>query len=305
MVFCGTTFIGGSYTALPTPTNAENLTYLTLHGGKYSDLYGTKDITTAPSLEIPDEWDWNTIMRADFSRNNTVAGNVDWLAENVSVVAVKRRVKGTFSWYTVATYPIEVEEDFNFIGFDRFNQANVTYEYAIVPYDIDDNPGLYSVVEIDSHFDSLFVVGEDKTYYTFNTSGNIDTTRNIPGNLNVPLNSRYPVFFHSGLMNYDSGTVDGGFYELNEGCQVVEDIGYFYKKGLMDFLTDGNPKVLKHSDGRIWLIQVIPSPTDTADINYKFRSISFSWIQTGEHDSNYDMYYANLNDVDELYWDYN
>lgn len=303
MVFLGTTFIGGSLTAAPTPTNAENLTYLTLHGGKYSDLYGTKEVESEPTLDIPSKWDWNTIMRADFSTNTTVAGNVDWLAENVSVVAVKRRVQGTFDWYTVATYPIEIEEDFNFSGADRFNQSNLTYEYAIVPYDIDNNPGLYSISTVDSYFDSLFVVGEEKTYYTFNTKGNVDTTRNIPGNYNVPLNSRYPIFFHSGLMNYDSGSVEGGFYELDEACQIVEDVGYFYKKGLMDFLTDGKPKVLKHSDGRIWMIQVIPNPTDTADINYKFRNISFSWIQIGEHDSNEQMYNANLNDVTEIYWD--
>lgn len=304
MVFLGTTFIGGSYTALPTPTSAKDLTYLELHGGKYSNLYGTKEVESEPTLTIPSNWNWNTIMSADFSTNSTVAGNVDWLAENVSVVAVKRRVQGTFEWYTVAIYPIEVEEDFNFIGFDRFNQGNVTYEYAIVPYDIDDNPGVYSILPVESHFDSLFVVGKDQTYYSFNTKGTIDTTRNIPGTYNTPLNSRYPVFFHSGLMNFDSGSVEAGFYDLDEFCQVVEDAGYFYKKGLMDFLTDGKPKVLKHSDGRIWLIQVIPSPTDTSSSDYKNRTISFNWIQTGEHDSNEDMFFANLNTVPELYWDY-
>ncbi len=303
MVFYGTTFIGGLYTAQPTPTNAENLTYLTLHGGKYSDLYGTKEVESQPTLDIPDEWNWNTIMRADFSTGTTVAGNVDWLAENVSVVAIKRRIQGTFDWYTVATYPIEVEEDFTFKGVDRFNQSNVTYEYAIVPYDLENNPGVYSIIPVDSNFDALFVVGADATYKTFHTSGNIDTTRNITGNYNVPLNDRYPVFFHSGLMNFDSGSVDGAFYDLDEACQMVEDVGYFYKKGLMDFLTDGNPKVLKHSDGRIWLIQVVPSPTDSAQNTYKIRNITFNWIQTGEHDDNEDMYWANLNDVEEIYWD--
>ena len=302
MVFFGTTFIGGQYTALPTPTNSENLTYLTLHGGKYSDLYGTRNTDIEPTLDIPDSWDWDTIMRADFSNGTTVAGNVDWLAENVSAVAVKRRIQGTFNWYTVATYPIEKEEDFIFTGIDKFNQSKVTYEYALVPYDNDNNPGVYGVMTVDSEFDDIFVVGRDETYKTFHSSGNVDTTRNIAGNYNVPYTSRYPVFFHSGLMNYDSGSVDGKFYDIDEACQIVEDKGYFYKKGLMDFLTDGNPKVLKHSDGRIWMIQVIPSPTDSGDVTYQIRNIVFNWIQTGEHDSNKDMYWAHLNDVEEIYW---
>ena len=302
MLFFGTTFIGGDYTALPTPTNAENLTYLTLYGGKYSDLYGTQNTDLEQSIDIPNEWDWDTVMRADFSTETTVAGNVDWLAESVSAVAVKRRIQGTFKWYTIASYPIETEEDFIFSGIDKFNQSKVTYEYALVPYDNDNNPGVYGVETVDSEFNDIFIVGNESTYKTFHCSGNVDTTRNISGNYNVPLNSRYPVFFHSGLMNYDSGSIDGKFYEMDDYCQIVEDEGYFYKKGLMDFITDGNPKVLKHSDGRIWLMQVIPNPTDSADVTYEYRNIVFNWIEVGEQDSNEDMYWANLNDVEEIYW---
>lgn len=302
MVFFGTTFIGGLYTAQPTPTSAENLTYLTLHGGKYSDLYGTRKKDFPQTLDIPDSWDWDTIMRADFSTGTTVAGNMDWLVETVSNVVVKRRIKGTFEWYTVASHKIETEEDFIFQGVDKFNQSGVTYEYALVPYDIDNNPGVYGVITVDSKFDDIFIVEKDATYKTFFTSGNVDTTRNIPGNHNVPKNSRYPVFFHSGLMNYDSGSCDGKFYDIDEYCQLVQDTSYEYKKGLMDFLTDGKPKVLKHSDGRIWIIQVVPSPTDSADTTYKFRNIVFNWIQVGEHDKNEDMYVSDLNDVEEVYW---
>ena len=305
MVFFGTTFIGGDFTAQPTPTNAENMTYLTLHGGKYSDLYGTANTDTEESLDIPNTWDWDTIMRADYSTGKTMAGNIDWLAENVSAVVVKRRVKGTFKWYTVASHPIETEEDFIFDGIDKFAKSNVTYEYALVPYDNDNNPGVYGVRDIDSSFTEIFIMDKEHTYGTFHTTGNIDTTRNIPGNSNVPLNSRYPVFFHSGEMNYDSGSVDGKFYHMDEACQIVEDTGYFYKKGLMDFLTDGNPKILKHPDGRIWMVQVTPSPTDSGDVTYKFRNIVFNWEEVGEHDSNEDMYWANLNLVSEIYWNYN
>ena len=302
MVFFGTTFIGGMYTSAPTPTCAENLTYLTLHGGKYSDLYGTRDVDVPKSYDIPDEWDWNTIMRADFSTGTTVAGNMDWLVENVASVVVKRRIQGTFDWYTVASHPIETEEDFIFDGIDKFNQSGVTYEYALVPYDKDYNPGVYGVISVESKFNDLFVIGSDKSYKTFFTSGNVDTTRNIPGNYNVPLNSRYAVFFHSGKMNFDSGSMDGKFYDIDDHCQLTEDPGYQFKKGLMDFLTNGEPKVLKHSDGRIWLIQVVPSPKDSADTTYKYRNITFEWIQVGEHDNNEDMYYSNLNNVDQAFW---
>lgn len=302
MVFLGTTFIGGDFTAQPTPTNAENMTYLTLHGGWYSDLYGTANTDTEQSLDIPNTWDWDTIMRADYSTGKTAAGNIDWLAENVSAVVVKRRIQGTFKWYTVASHPIEVEEDFIFTGIDKYAKSNTTYEYALVPYDNDNNPGVYGVQTVTSIFDKIFVMDKEKTYGTFHTTGNVDTTRNISGNTNVPLNSYYPVYFHSGLMNYDSGSVDGKFYDLDEACQIIEDKGYFYKTGLMDFLTNQKPKIIKHPDGRIWLAQVMPSPTDSGDETYKFRNIVFQWVEVGKHDSNEDMYWADLNDVSEIYW---
>lgn len=302
MVFLGTTFIGGAFTAQPTPTNGENMTYVSLHGGLYSDLYGTADVEAPESMDIPATWDWDTIMRADYSTGKTSAGNIDWLAEEVSAVVVKRRIQGTFKWYTVASYPIMVEEDFKFQGIDKFAKSNTTYEYALVPYDNDNNPGVYGVQTVDSQFDKIFVMDKEKSYGTFHTTGNIDTTRNIPGGTNVPLNSRYPVYFHSGLMNYDSGSVDGKFYDLDEACQIIEDKGYFYKTGLMDFLTNQKPKILKHPDGRIWLAQVMPSPTDSGDETYKFRNIVFQWAEVGKHDSNEDMYWADLNDVSEIYW---
>ena len=103
-------------------------------------------------------------------------------------------------------------------------------------------------------------------------------------------------------MNYDSGSVDGKFYDLDEACQIIEDKGYFYKTGLMDFLTNQKPKIIKHPDGRIWLAQVMPSPTDSGDETYKFRNIVFQWAEVGKHDSNEDMYWADLNDVSEIYW---
>ena len=301
MIFFGTTFLGARYTSLPTPVYSKDETYVAMSNGLFSDMEATKDIDSSPTSDISERWDWDTIIKADYSDGEITAGNTDWTVETVSKVAIKRRVKGKFDWVTIDVREINTIEDFNFLGVDKFNKANVTYEYAVVPYR-DENAGTYNVEEIDSNFDAIFIVGADKTYKTFSTSGFVDTTRNISGSYNVPLNSKYPIFFHAGLMNYDSGSVDGKFYDMDVGCNIVEDEGYFYKEGLMDFLTDGKPKVLKHSDGRIWLIQVIPSPTDSADGEYKIRNISFQWIQIGQYDKIEDLYHAGLVDLSEEWW---
>ncbi len=301
MLFMGTTFLGAKYTALPTPVFSKDETYVAMENGLFSDMEASKDIDSSPTSDVSEKWGWDTIIKADYSDGDITAGNTDWTVETVSQVAIKRRIKGQFDWTTIEVRNIESIDDFNFLGIDKFNKSNVTYEYAIVPYR-DGNAGTYNVEEIKSTFDAIFIVGADKTYKTFSTNGFVDTTRNISGSYNVPQNSRYPKFYSSVLMNYDSGNVDGKFYDIDSGCSIVEDEGYFYKEGLMDFLTDRKPKILKHSDGRIWLIQVIPNPTDTADGEYKLRNISFQWIEIGRYDSNEDLYHAGLIDLSEEWW---
>ena len=301
MVFSGTTFLGARYTALPTPVFSSSETYVALQNGSFDGFEILSEVVSNPSPNLSERWTWNTVMKADFSTGKTMAGNTDWTLETVSRVVIKKRIKGDFVWQTVEVHDVNSIEDFNFHGIDRYNKAKVYYEYAIVPY-LGNNAGMYNTEEVESNFDAVFIVGANEAYKTFSTTAYLDTTRNISGNYNVPSNSRYPTFYHSGLMNFDSGSCDGKFYDLDESCSIVDDYGYFFKEKLMNFLTDGNPKILKHPDGRIWLIQVIPSPTDSADGEYFLRNIAFSWIQIGRYDNNEDLYRAGLIDLSEEWW---
>lgn len=70
----------------------------------------------------------------------------------------------------------------------------------------------------------------------------------------------------------------------------------------MDFLCDSVPKILKLPDGRKWLIQVTPNPTDTAEENYNNRYINFTWVEIGDMDSEEDLYYLGLSDVSPEWW---
>lgn len=302
MIFLGTTFLGGVYTSLPTPTHVANIDYVELTNAEYNRLFITKDVELPQSIDEGLDWNWDTIMSADYSNETTNAGNMSWTVETVSDIAVKRRIKGEFDWITIDVRHIESEEDFNFVGIDQHNQSVTNYEYALVPY-LNDNPGAYIVKEVYSEFDDIFIIGHDMTFKTVASNEDVNTVRNIPGSHNNRLRSKYPSFFHSGIMNYDSGSVNGRFFDLENDCHIiVKDYSYQYKRGLMDFLADGYPKILKVSDGRIWLIQVIPNPSDNADGSHDIRNITFDWIEIGDYKSNKDLYYANLSDLEEKWW---
>jgi len=70
----------------------------------------------------------------------------------------------------------------------------------------------------------------------------------------------------------------------------------------MDFISDGIPKILKLPNGRLWLVQIAPSPSDTAGQSYNDREISWSWTEVGSVDSEEDLYYLGFSEVDPEWW---
>lgn len=109
--------------------------------------------------------------------------------------------------------------------------------------------------------------------------------------------------------NYDTGTCRGSFVPVAEDdeCKLAYDSKFDYQrikhqKEFMDFISDGIPKILKLPDGRMWIIQVTPNPTDTANQVYNNREISFSWVEVGDVNSEEDLYYLGLSEVSSEWW---
>lgn len=92
-----------------------------------------------------------------------------------------------------------------------------------------------------------------------------------------------------------------------EGCELAYDAQYDYQRikyqrDFMDYICDSIPKILKLPDGRLWLIQVTPNPTDTANQAYNDREISWSWVEIGDVDSEEDLYYLGFSNVEQEWW---
>ncbi len=299
--------LGASLDTIPlTPTHLANLTYIRISNGLYDCLYITKETDSEPSMDCPREWDFDTIFHADFN-NSTNAGNVDWNLKSVSHLIIKRRDTSKFSWITIAVKEIHALEDFTdgIKGNDYTNASNVEYEYAVVPV-LHGTEGLYNTVFVDSKFNDIFIVEKNCIFGTLATDGYCDTTRRIPSSINETIKNRYPTYIRNTISNYDKGNCKGMFIELNEeNCDLVIDdaLRIPYQRKIMDFLADGMPKILKHFDGRIWLMIITGDPTDTANETYANREISFEWTEIGNYESERDLYYTNLSDVEEEWWD--
>lgn len=311
MYICGKNWVGGENACALTPTSVEKINYVEMTNGIYDYLYLEKENEDGTLMTLdecpPTEWDTNTILFAKFD-GNTNAGNLDKTLSSTTHLIVKRRTKNDFAWKTLAVREVHALEDFRFSYNDYFVPSGQETEYAIVPvyYGIE---GIYSTATVTPTFEKMFLIENEVVYGTLITDGFCDTTRNISSVLAQPLNSRFPTFSRNSMANYDTGTCVGSFFKM-EGCEFKvgkREYDYDnvkYQKEVMDFICDGNPKILKMPDGRTWLIQVTSNPSDTANSVYNNRAISFSWVEIGDINSEEDLYYLGLSDVSPEWWNH-
>ncbi|MDE7045810.1 MAG: hypothetical protein K2O97_12510, partial [Acetatifactor sp.] len=273
MFLCGNSFAGGALACALTPTGMKNINYVELRNGIYDGLYLTKATDSALNGEFPAEWDFDTILWAKFN-GSTNAGNVDWNLENTSHIILKSRTEGHFRWKTIAVREVNDTADFVINHPDYFVASGQSVEYAIVPV-LSGLEGTYATTKVTSGFTKMFLVEGNVVWGTEITDGYCDTTRNIPSSTVELLNSRYPVFIRNTIADYDTGSCQGSFLPIVEenDCELAysEEYDYqriTYQRKFMDFISDGIPKILKLPDGRLWLIQVTPNPSDTAGQAY-------------------------------------
>lgn len=308
MFICGSNFVGGELACAITPTNIENIDYVELKNGIYDDLYISKATDFELTNKCPEEWDFDTVLWAKFNGNNN-AGNVDWNLETTSHLVLRSRNEGEFKWKTIAVKKIDTIDDFVINYPDYLVASGQTIEYAVVNV-LYGSEGNYATTKITPKFDKMFLIEDGVVWGTDITDGFCDTTRNIPSSIVELLNSKYPIFVRNTIANYDTGNCKGAFVPLanEESCELAfgEEYDYMriqYQKGFMDFISDGVPKILKLPDGRMWIIQVTPNPTDTANQIYNNREISWSWVEIGDVNSEEDLYYLGLSDVSPEWWE--
>jgi len=307
MFICGSNFVGGALACAITPTGIENINYVELKNGIYDDLYITKDTSFELSNECPKEWDFDTVLWAKFN-GDTNAGNVDWNIETTSHIVLKCRPEGEFKWKTIFVKEIHDIDDFVINYPDYFVASGQAMEYAIVNV-LYGSEGNYATTKITPKFSKMFLIENGTVWGTEITDGYCNTTRNIPSANVELLNNKYPIFVRNTIANYDTGTCAGSFVPPvdEKACELAYDTKYDYQRikyqrEFMDFICDGIPKILKMPDGRLWIIQVTPNPTDTAKQNYNDREISWSWVEIGDVNSEEDLYYLGLSDVSSEWW---
>lgn len=290
--FIGFDFFADADCLNSAPSSVDNITSTTLTNAIFDHFNVTKDVTITFTTDKPEEWNYDTIMDADFD-GDINAGNVDFLIAQVSAIKIKRRIKGTFDWITLETVPISKVEDLEFTFVDRLNAYGVEYEYAFVPI-LNDIEGNYIINSVYSEFNGVYIGDFNNIYRLFFEVNYSNEMRNQQIGTLQPLGRKYPVIVANGNLSYDSGIVAAMI--LNDDyteTRTIDKIDIVERKEtLKDYLTDKKVKILKDWNGNIKLIMVSTSPT----VAYKENSgmsvpqITFGWTEIGDANSQSDLY---------------
>lgn len=295
MIFLGRTFCSARNTIDCTSTNVAKVNLFTIKNGIYDDLYLSKNASRAYITTIPATWDFDTLLYATF-QNALNGGNVNFTLDQVSSVRVKRRKKNTFDWITLFEIPIASEADFHFEKFDKYVRSNIEYEYLVTPV-LNGIEGTSFSNSVLSEFEGIFIIEKERAFKTI-LEVQIQSQKNRPNAIVNTIDRKYPFVISNGMNNYNSGSMSGMFAEIdfNTGEYNTKD-GWQYREQLMDFLQNGESKILKNDDGRMWLVAIVGDPSEQVD-GHRYKVItSFDWVEVGDSESNQDLYDNNFIDV--------
>lgn len=274
------------------PSSVDNITSTRLTNAIFDHFNITRNTDIPFSTTIPVDWDYDTILNADFN-GNINAGNVNFLIEQISAVKIKRRVKGSFNWLTLKTMPVNNVEDLTFVFNDFLNGYGVEYEYALVPV-LNDIEGNYIINSIFSKFNGVFIGDAQQTFKFLYDVEYGTNARNQQTGIFQPLGKQYPVIVANGLLSYESGSVSATILNDDyEDTGAIDPVAIVQKKTIIkDYLTNKKAKLLKDWNSNIWLCMI----TDNVSVTYRTGSgmgipqVQFNWVQIGDANSQSDLY---------------
>lgn len=303
IAICGYNFCSDRNTLDPVPTNIADITDTRLMNGIFDHWYATSNTDGDYPTTIPDIWDYDTIMDADFNDGNINAGNVDFSLDEISALRIKRRVVGEFDWLTLYEIPVVSAEDLKVSVNDTLNKTKTNYEYALVPVLVDDTEGTYITNTIFSEFNGVFVC-DLETIFKFYAGVSYGTSNRVQQvGILEPMGRKFPIYVSNSLLSYETGSVTGTivtpeYYE--PGANITREQLVQERKELLDFLTNKKAKVLKDWNGNLWLMVIVENPV----IEYlegsgmSLAKVTFDWNEIGDANIQQDLYDTGI--VEEL-----
>lgn len=313
MLFLGTVF-GADEMMVPfTPTDISNITKVEIHDGMYDGLYITRNTDMEMTQTPPTEWSFDTIMYADFEDETTMAGNLKVSIEAITNLIIKRKRTDEFKWITIDAKEIlhdpemtveEMVAQMDMKGADLTATIGYEYEYAAVPV-LNGSESVYSTATDKCLSNGIVILDADEIWVTEFMDNNFDTTAVVPNSVIETMWDKYPTIVRNTEANYETIQITASFIPGGADCTTEWDdevVMMQWNRKAYDFLRNDKPKLLKATDGRIWLVYVTTPPSDTWDQSTELRKLTFTCAEIGNVNSEEDLWDAGLINAGEEWW---
>jgi hypothetical protein len=211
------------------------------------------------------------------SEKNTLS-----LPSGVSFMTIyRKKYNSTENLKKLFDIPILSVDDLTFSIVDITAKSGIKYQYT---FDLGDGtiPVETENINVDSWFNGMFI-GDEKTSYMAQMNYKNDYNKNTKVGYVNTLLGRTPYRVSNSALNYAKGSSSGIFCNLDANNHIVPDINQQFAKEVVDFLTNGEDKLLKTSDGGMWYVSIDES-VDVAFFDYYDGryEISFSWTEIND-----------------------
>ena len=190
---CGSTFLGADVFTLPcTPTDVNHINKVELYNARFDDLYVSNDINDEAIEEnsIPDNWDFQTIMKAQFD-GDTSAGNVNWHLDELSHIIIKVKPQDDYKWITCHVKAVNGYDDLVIVG--RYLAATTgVWDVALVPITSGTIEGTYVQTKVNVDVNKLVLIDEDNIHSTFLIDGSVSIQSVMPNQAVDTLHNKFP-----------------------------------------------------------------------------------------------------------------
>lgn len=280
-----------------TPTAVGSIRKIQVGNGVFDELFVSRSVSM-PYNESSKKWDFDTVMYALF-KGTLFAGNVEYTAETVDALRIKRRRKNSQSlqWETLFEIPILKNEDFNFVKYDKFARGSTEYYYTLVPVANGVEGDANSYGEIKSDFECFYLIDKDTVYQAY-LNLQLSTQRNQNSTSITTMGRKYPFNISSAYGNYTSGQLQATFINKDLSGRYDVENGWRFREEVDDFLTNGKVKILKNDEGKMWMIAVVDAIPQDMSQHWQMPIHSISWVEVGDCESFEDLYDNGLIDVD-------
>ena len=181
--------------------------------------------------------------------------------------------------------------DFSIEFYDFLEPSNKSIEYAYVYVTSEDGKERYSATSIiDSKFDSYFICSPDGTIYPMIANVDNNVTLNRKTNLIESPGRKYPYVVRNGITKYYSGNLTVSFFEMDDNCKINTDNLWEFRREIDEFLSNGEPKLLKSFDGEIWMVDVVNNIARENSGHPSMVNHKIEWVEIGDPLSTGDLY---------------